>query len=702
MINWNKYPFVRLIVPFALGVWLCLSFTSFRLGFVWLYATMLLLLATLALVSHYVKNYDKAWIFGAVLAFYLFSAGYAITKVHDEREKITCFKRHDEVKAYVTRVYDVPEERENNYRVILEVRELLVDSLGYVPASGRVMAYIAKNELAASLGYGDMICFSKPVADVHPPHNPGEFDYQSYLYRKGVVGQVYLGGDEWMPLQEKRANPVYVFSYSFRDRLLASLRKCGINGDEFGVAAAILLGYDDELSPELRQSYVTAGSMHILCVSGMHVGIIFLMASFLLAFMDRTKSLKRLKQVILLALIWFYALLAGLSPSIMRASIMISLCIIGEMLSRKGFTINSIAASAFILLCINPNNLFEIGFLLSYSAVVGIVVLEKPIYNLIYIKNKQLDKLWEIEAVALAAQLATAPFTIFYFNQFTTYFWLSNIFLTPISFIVVLSGMTLILLSWVPYLSTFLGYVVWGTLYVMDKIVVWIESLPLSIIRGLYISRFELLLLVLSLIALLLFVSSKTKRTFYAVMVSFALFVCSFSIRHLTTRQVEEIDFYSLRKNTAIDLVSCGQHVLVADSTLAADKGIIDYSLMPNWYRLSLGDNPFIVGLDEDYDGDFVQKRSNLILFGDKLIAIANPDIAIDKPVGQRIKVDYLLFLGSSNTDLEKYANLYEVGCLVIDATVPRYKAEKITQQAEERGMPYSNLAERALVCKLD
>lgn len=548
MINWNKYPFVRLLLPFAFGVWLCLFFTSFRLNFVALYATMLLLLAGLAFLSRYVKNYDKAWMFGAVLAFYLFSAGYAITSVHDEQEKATCFRnRSDEIKTYITRVYDDPEERENSYKVVLEIKELVLDSVHTVPATGKAIAYFSKDDVAAKLAYGDMLCFSKPIAEVQPPLNPGEFDYQSYLYRKGIVGQIYLGEDEWKPLEGRSANPIYAFSYRFRDLMLASLQKCGINGDEFGVAAAILLGYDDNLTPELRQSYSAAGSMHILCVSGMHVGIIFLMASFLLGFMDRKKWLKTTKQLILLALIWFYALIAGLSPSIMRASIMISLCIIGEMLNRKGFTINSIAASAFILLCINPNNLFEIGFLLSYSAVIGIVVLEKPIYNLIYIKNKQLDKLWEIEAVALAAQIATMPFTIFYFNQFTTYFWLSNIFLTPISFVVVLAGMTLILVSWIPYVGTLVGYVVWGTLYVMDKIVIWIESLPLSIIRGLYISRLELFLLLVSLVALLLFVTSKSKRTFYAVTVSLALFVCCFSVRHLTSSQVEEIEFYSLR-----------------------------------------------------------------------------------------------------------------------------------------------------------
>ena len=703
MINWNKYPFVRLLLPFAIGVWLCLFFTSFRLNFFALYATMLLLLVVLALVSHYIRNYDKAWVFGAVLAFYLFSAGYAITSVHDEQEKETCFRnRGDEIKAYITRVYDAPEERENSYKVVLEVKEMVLDSVHAVPATGKVIAYFSKDDIAAKLAYGDMLCFSKPIVAVQPPRNPGEFDYQSYLYRKGIVGQIYLGEDEWKPLDGRSANPIYAFSYRFRDMMLASLKKCGINGDEFGVAAAILLGYDENLTPELRQSYSAAGSMHILCVSGMHVGIIFLMASFLLGFMDRKKWLKTTKQLVLLALIWFYALIAGLSPSIMRASIMISLCIIGEMLNRKGFTINSIAASAFILLCINPANLFEIGFLLSYSAVIGIVVLEKPIYNLIYIKNKQLDKLWEIEAVALAAQIATMPFTIFYFNQFTTYFWLSNIFLTPISFVVVLAGMTLILVSWIPYVGTLVGYVVWGTLYVMDKIVMWIESLPLSIIRGLYISRLELFLLLVSLVALLLFVTSKSKRTFYAVTVSLALFVCCFSVRHLTSRQVEEMEFYSLRKHTAIEFVCRGQHVIVADSTFATDQGTIDYSLTTNWYRLSLGDSPFIVGLDENYDSDFVSKRGNLIMFGDKLVALAEPAITLAKPIEDKIKIDYLLYYGNNRNCLDRYANLYNISCLVIDGTVPRYLSEKLIQQAEDMNIPCRCLYDNALICELE
>ena len=139
--------------------------------------------------------------------------------------------------------------------------------------------------------------------------------------------------------------------------------------------------------------------------------------------------------------------------------------------------------------------MFEIGFQLSYVAVIGIVVLQRPIYGWLCFKNKILDKAWEITAVALAAQIATIPFTLFYFNQFTTYFWLSNLFMTPISFIVILGGMVLLLVSWIPFLNTIVGYAVWGAIYVMNYLVGFVERIPGSIIKGLYISEFEFFLL---------------------------------------------------------------------------------------------------------------------------------------------------------------------------------------------------------------
>ena len=446
MIAWAKYPFLRILIPFALGIWCFVFIPTFRLLPLTLVFVALALLFVAFLASHFCTKPRLKWIFGIAIFCYMFCAGYAMTQAHDASIQKTYFRNFEtDANCYVARVYDCPTEKENSLKVILDLDSQYSDSSSLRTVSGKVMAYFQKSDAAMQLRYGDLIAFPLPIGEVSAPKNPEEFDYCDYLSRKGITGQIYLKESDWVDLETNKANPLYAFSYRFRDVLLRSLQRCGLKGDEFGVAAAILLGYDDSLPVEVRQNYVAAGSMHILCVSGMHVGIIYLLASAFLSFLNRKKWQKTLKQLLLLGLIWFYAMIAGLSPSILRSALMISFVIVGELLRRKGFAINSIAASAFILLCINPNNLFEIGFLLSYVAVVGIVLLQKPIYNWFDIKNRLLDKVWEITAVALAAQFATIPFTLFYFHQFTVYFWLSNLFMTPISFVVIMGGMILLL-----------------------------------------------------------------------------------------------------------------------------------------------------------------------------------------------------------------------------------------------------------------
>ena len=577
MADWSKYPFVRMLIPLALGVWCANVFASFRLPSFALFAIMLALLGMAVVASATLKTIRLNWLFGAIMGCYLFIGGYSLTRSHEAwLQKDYYRKCETDAKYYVARVCDYPTERENNIRVPLQLEYQFGDSLSSREVSGKVMAYFQKTDSAFALRYGDLIAIDAPIGQVAGPKNPEEFDYRAYLSRKGITGQVFLKDADWIDLQVNKANPIYAFSYRFRDVLLASLQRSGLHDDEFGVAAAILLGYDDNLADEVRKNYVAAGSMHILCVSGMHVGIIYLLASALLGFLNRKKWQKTLKQALLLALIWFYALIAGLSPSVLRASLMISFVIIGEMIRRKGFIINSIAASAFVLLCVNPNNLFEIGFLLSYAAVMGLVVLQHPIYHLFYVKNKLLDKAWEVTSVALAAQIATIPFTLFYFNQFTTYFWLSNLFMTPISFVVVISGMVLLLVSWIPYLNVLVGYLVWGAIYVMNRIVSWVERLPFSIIKGLYISGFEYAMLLTAFLLLLLGVASRRRRFLIAMLSVVLLCMVSLTVRLYSTDNQNRMVVYSLRKHTAVDFITGGQHILLADSALMADESTVD------------------------------------------------------------------------------------------------------------------------------
>jgi len=696
MADWSKYPFVRMLIPTALGIWCAMFFASFRLPLFTLLLIMLALFGVAVLTSRILKSLHLNWLFGAIMGCYLFLGGYAMTCSHEAWVKKDYFRNYEsDAKIYVARIYDYPTERANSIKALLELEYQFGDTLPSRPVTGKVVAYFQKTDSAFALRYGDLLAIDAPIGEVAPPKNPGEFDYRSHLMRKGITGQCWLKDADWIDLQINKANPLFAFSYRIRDRLLLSLQRCGMKDKEFGVAAAILLGYDDSLADEVRKNYVAAGSMHILCVSGMHVGIIYLLASFLLGFLNRKRWQKVLKQALLLALIWLYALIAGLTPSILRASLMISFVIIGEMIQRKGFIINSIAASAFILLCANPNNLFEIGFLLSYAAVMGIVVLQRPIYNLFYVKNKLLDKAWEITSVALAAQIATIPFTLFYFNQFTTYFWLSNLFLTPISFVVVISGMVLLMVSWIPYINVLVGYLVWGAIYVMNTVVSWVERLPFSIIKGLYISGFEYAMLLMAFLLLLLAVASRRRKLLIVMLSAFMFCMVSVTVRLYSTDNQNRMVVYSLRKHTAVDFITGGQHILLADSTLVADESTVDYSLKGAWAKWHVSSQPQVVGLDEDFEGKYLRKRQNLVSFNGVLLALWD-EPRCDDSLSYRLPVDYLLVTGKQKPDIQSIVNGYNVRMLIIDGSVPNYLAQRWISQAVEKGIPY-NMREGAV-----
>ncbi len=696
-----------MLLPLAVGIWCCAVFTDIQVPVFSLCIAMVALLVLALVATFFVKRYRLRWLFGGIMACYLLVAGYALTRAHQASVHKDYFRNYEsEADYYVARVFDYPTERENSMKVVLELQSQYSDSLPSRQVSGKVMTYFKKTDAAMQLAYGDLVAIPAPVAEVSAPANPGEFDYRDYLMRKGITGQIFLREDDWIDLQTNEANPLYAFSYRFRDILLASLNRCGLQGDEFGVAAAILLGYDDDLADEVRKNYVAAGSMHILCVSGMHVGIIFLLASALLSFLNRKKWMKILKQVLLLVLIWFYAMIAGLSPSILRSALMISFVIVGDILQRKGFAINSIAASAFVLLCVNPYNLFEIGFQLSYAAVIGIVVLQRPIYGWICVKNKVLDKIWEITAVALAAQIATIPFTLFYFNQFTSYFWLSNLFMTPISFIVILSGMVLLLVSWIPFVNTLVGYVVWGAVYVMNYLVSLVESMPFSIIKGLYVSEFEFFLLLVAFVLILVFAKvredkvTKLERGIVIATLSVLLvFVGSISYRLYRSERQDGMLVYSLRGHTAIDCVSGKEHVLFADSTLMDDASTIDYSMTGRWAKLGLTMHPECIGLDEDFGDVFVEKRANLVSFDGTLLALWDEERLSDS-LSFRIPVDFMLVTGKQKPDVVSIMLGYDVGKLLIDGSVPAYLTEKWKSQADEVGLPFYCLSDGALELK--
>ena len=675
--NWNKYPFIRMAVALALGVVLCERLGDCALGKPLLMGSLVLLLGVELLLHRLLNAFRYRWVFGAVTLVTFVWLGFVRTAVATQYKEVDANAHEDGWR--LARILEPPEEREKNVKVLLELDQ------------GKAMAYFQKDDAALALSYGDVVAFSAPLEEVAPPRNPMEFDYRTYLERRGVAWSVFLKSGDWMPTGVKQTNPLFSFAYRFRRHLLLELQRCGITDDEFGVGAAILLGYDEGLPAQVRQNYVAAGSMHILCVSGMHVGIIYLLASFLLSLLGKGRRAAFVKRVLLLLLIWFYALITGLSPSIMRSALMISFMIFGELIHRKGFALNSIAASAFVLLIVNPNNLFAMGFQLSYSAVIGIVLLQKPIYNLLYVKNKWLDKVWEITAVSLAAQVATVPFTVYYFNQFTPYFWLSNLLMTPLSFAVIQTGMLLLTVSWVPWLNVIVGKVVWVSLHVMNALVAWVEQLPLSLVKGLYMSDFQFVLSLLMLLLLWLLVNLKRKRMVMELLVVAAFFVLSMAWRSQQLARQSQIIVYSLRNHTAISVVNGFDQLLLCDASLLEDPSAIDYSMKGYWAKRQMAMNPRCYLLSDSFADDLALKKRHLVSAQGKLLALWDPEISYGpKPHG--LVVDYLMVRGKQPPDLKRIVDVYRMGELIIDGSVPDYLAKEWVRQAEVMGIPYRNV----------
>ena len=675
MINWFKYPFIRLLVPFALGIWLSFSCLNLPENMViYLLVAVILLGVALFIVASAVKDYRYRWVFGLLLNLHLILIGVVVVHIRDD-------DLDADREVFVARLAECPTEKERSVKVILKMQS----------DQGAVMAYFEKNERSLGLRYGDVIAFYEPPDMVEPPKNPEQFDYKKYLYRKGILRQVYLKNDAWDELGMNRANPVYAFSYRLRDFLLQTMRDLGIEGDEYAVAAAILLGYDDTLPTELRQKYVAAGSMHILCVSGMHVGVVFMVFSYLLGFLNRRKPWQNvLKQSLLLLLIWFYAMLAGLAPSILRSTIMLSFVIIGDMLKREGVLLNSLAASAFLLLCIDPANLFNVGFLLSYCAVIGIVVLQRPIYNLFYTKFKFLDKIWELTSVTLAAQIATAPFSIYYFHQFPSYFWLSNLFMGPISTVVIIGGMVMLLVCFIPYINIGVAFCVKWMIYAMNFIVTRVEDLPFSIIIGLYINTLEFVCLLIALLLLMMLIEHKKKFMVFGMLSMLLVFSVSQLTQSVYQRTQGSLTVYSMSKNTAIDFVCGTEHVLLCDTMVVSDPSLASFSVENHLIREGVYKNGTMLPLCcPIFENHYLKKCKNMLSFGGKTIAFFDKNSTFGVKLPSRPHVDYFVVHGRDKVDLEKLLNCYVVDLLIIDGSVPDYLRNRIIEKAEEVGQEY-------------
>jgi competence protein ComEC len=512
-INWAAMPFLRFIVPLIVGI-VVSEYVAWQPMMRWI---LLGLVVVCALSLYFLKLpfQWRSWI-GLPLFVGIAAFGFLRAKVFDERNAADYFAKamHSDT-SFVTGIVSAPPILAHRVKVRLAIQSIDNELDRQERASGMVLCYLDSTAESASLKYGDVIAFQGRINAVTPPLNPLETDMQAVLHTQNVHHRAFLKGPAWQQIGENGGSPLFKFTYGLQRTCINALYAAVPSRNEQSVAAALLIGYTDDISDEVKSAYINTGSMHVLSVSGLHVGLLYVALSWLLGrIKTRHKAWKWFSVVLQLLFLWGFALVTGASAAVLRSAAMLSIVILGNAIQRKTSGYNTLTVTAFGLLCINPFWVWNIGFQLSFLAVFGLLFLYRPVYQLFTVglaaaKLKKgapktlkyrfwrsiewlLDWAWNVTAVSIAAQITTLPLALYYFHQFPLYFWLSGLIVIPLATLALWLGVLAIFTNWLPFVGKFFGFLLYATVWLMNKTLMLIEQFPLALIDGFWIEKWQM------------------------------------------------------------------------------------------------------------------------------------------------------------------------------------------------------------------
>lgn len=384
-------------------------------------------------------------------------------------------------------------------------------------ASGKLLLSLTVDSTIKELQVDDELLIHTKPESIRPPSNPHQFDYKSYLEKQGIQHQIRT---DFASIITKVSAHKTLFGVAskFREHIISKLKEKDFGAEEMGVIQALLLGKRDDISENTYNNYKNAGAVHILAVSGLHVGIILFLLEFMLSPLERLPKGKILKLITVVLLLWGYALVAGLSPSIVRAVTMFSFVAYALHLNRPTNSFNIIALSMLFIVLVKPLFLFQVGFQLSYAAVFAIVWIYPKLQKLWFPENIIIRKTWQLLSVSVAAQLGVLPISLFYFHQFPALFFISNLLVIPFLGLILGSGILVIILALIDSLPQFVIDNFNWTIKMMNSVIGWVAKQEGFIIKNIPFDSVQLLLGCLIITALVVFLS---KPKWKAVLVLF-------------------------------------------------------------------------------------------------------------------------------------------------------------------------------------
>ncbi len=525
----HNIPLIRPATALISGI-MAGSLFNFNLNFLIL---ALLVVVVLLLIASLFYSFRITLFFGAGIYILFAVAGIWRFQAYNRRPELFTEGK------YSATVLEILQEKPKSYQSVLKISAFFRNDSVF-KTNEKVMVYFAKSEKASRLKPGEQIVFDKTPQPVENSIDLNGFDYAGYLERKRIYRQVYLPDSRWIESGMFTHN-FLILAERTRLQMLEIFRNQDLGEKELNVLSALTLGYKRGLDPETKRVFSAAGAMHVLAVSGLHVGIVFMILSFFLSFLKKRKRGEIAYLLVMITSLWCFAFLTGLSPSVSRAAAMFTIVVIASVFKKSSNIYQSLVASAFVLLLLNPNNLFEVGFQLSYAAVFGIVFLQPRLDKIFTFRFRVSRYFWALLTTSVAAQIATFPLSAFYFNQFPTFFWVSNLVVIPAAGILIPLGISLLFFGGIPLIAVPLTKITGFVLQLVIQFLETVEKFPLSVLEF-SVHRIELIFLYLTMFFSFIFIASK-KKVFLkrAIFLLFILLSTSFAIKLTQFAKKQEI-----------------------------------------------------------------------------------------------------------------------------------------------------------------
>ncbi len=683
---WKSSPFVRLILPLIVGI---IFQWYMQIPF---YVNVVCIIVVVVFIVGFNflpidKRYQYQWVQGVFINVIIFCMGIFLCRQKDIRNNENWFgKYYNDSSTLIVKINEPPIVKEKSVKADCIVEAIIQNGV-LKKVNGKLLIYFSKDNSILPPKYGDKILINGGLQQIKNAGNPGGFNYSRYMIFQQTTNQVYLKKNKFILLDEHKENKLYSLVFKAREAVINTLQKYIVGNKKVtGIAEALLIGYKEDLDKDVVQEYSNTGVVHIIAISGMHLGLIYIGLVWLFSRLPFVKRSAITKVILILGCLWMFSLITGASASVLRSAVMFTCIIIGKEFFKQASIYNSLASSAFLLLCYNPFLLWDVGFQLSYFAVGGIVLLQKPLQNLYYTKNKAIQYLWQMCSITIAAQILTLPICIYYFHQIPTTFLFTNLICVPLSTAILFAEIALIIFTVFSPLAMLIGKFIYVLTWSMNALIAFFNKLPLSLLDKIFATAITTWALYGFVILLAAAFLRKNKMILKMSLGFLLLFVGLWAYGKIQLTQQKKMIVYNVSRHTAIDFVSNNKYWFYGDEEFRVDGALQNFNLKPA--RVSMQ-------VEESMDKLASLKFKNrLWQFYNKSIMIVDSAVQFELTTN-KIAIDVLLICKNPKIHIVDIYSAINPTIFVFDASNSLWKIAQWKKECEELHLQYFITAEQ-------